>query len=113
VITASAAPAAPAPSSAPVRSQPARTPRPSPGDATIPTVRGSRPGPGDSVRTVHSPKPSPGDATIPTVALPHGVRAPRYKREVDEQRQRDQVAREAAEQARQQAERQRGPRQGA
>jgi hypothetical protein len=113
LITASAAPAAPAPSSAPVRSQPARTPRPSPGDATIPTVRSSRPGPGDSVRTVRSPRPSPGDATIPTVALPHGVWAPRHNREEDEQRQRVQVAREAAERARQQAERRRGPRQGA
>jgi hypothetical protein len=62
-------------------------------------------------RSVRSSRPSPGD-NVPTVepASPYGVRAPKYTQE-DEQRRRDQLAREAAEQARQQAERQRGPRQ--
>jgi hypothetical protein len=62
-------------------------------------------------RPVLTPRPSP-SANVPTVepAGPHGVRAPRYTPE-DEQRRRDQLAREAAEQARPQAERQRGLRQ--
>jgi hypothetical protein len=96
-VTASTAPVGPDPPPEPVRAQPVRSPRPSPGDA-IPTVRSSRPSPGDDVPTV---KP----------ARPDGVRAPRYTQE-DEQRRRDQLAREAADQARQQAERQRGPRDG-
>jgi conjugative relaxase-like TrwC/TraI family protein len=112
LITASTSPAAPDPSPEAVRTQPTRSPRPNPTDE-VPTVRSPRPGPGEKVPTVRISKPSPGDPTIPTVALPHGVRAPRRNRVEDEQRQRDQVAREAAEQARQQGERQRGPRQGA
>ena len=112
LVTASTAPAAPEPAPEPVRAQPVRSARPSPGDA-IPTVRSSRPGPGENIPTVRSRRPSPGD-NVPTVEPPgpHGVRVPRYTQE-DEQRRRDQVAREAAESARQQAERQRGPRQGA
>jgi hypothetical protein len=98
LVTATTAPAAPEPAPEPVRAQPVRSARPSPGDA-IPTVRSRRPSPGDNVPTVEPPGA-------------HGVRAPRYTQE-DEQRRRDQVAREAAEPARQQAERQRGPRQGA
>jgi conjugative relaxase-like TrwC/TraI family protein len=98
LVTASTAPAAPDPPAEPVRTHPARSPRPSPGDK-VPTVRSPRPSPGDNVPTVNLPRPP-------------GVRAPRYAQE-DEQRRRDQLARETAEQARQQVERQRGPRQGA
>jgi len=97
-VTASTAPAAPDPSPAPARTHPVPSSRPSPGDAAISTVRSSRPSPGDNV-----PINLPG---------PPGVRAPKYSQD-DEQRRRDQLAREPAEQARQQAERQRGPRQGA
>jgi hypothetical protein len=104
--------AAPDPSPEPLRAHPVRTPHRNQGDAAIPTVRSSRPSPGDNVPTIRSPRPSAGD-NVPTVALPHDVRAPRYNREEDEQRQRDQVARDAAEQARQQTQRQRGPREGA
>jgi conjugative relaxase-like TrwC/TraI family protein len=111
LITASTSPAAPDLSPEPVRTQPTRSPRPNPADK-VPTVRSPRLRPGDKVPTVRSPRPSVGD-DVPTVALPHGVRPPRYSREEDEQRQRDRVAREAADQARRQVERQRGPRQGA
>jgi hypothetical protein len=76
-------------------------------------VRSRRPSPGDDVPTVRSPRPSPGD-DVPTVEPPgpHGVRAPSFTDE-DEQRRREELAREAAEQARQQIEQQRGPREGA
>jgi hypothetical protein len=91
-------PAAPSPpASAAAKAQSVRSRRPSPGD-DIPIVRSSRPSPGDHVPTV---KPRG----------PQGVRAPRYTQEDEEQR-RDELAREAAEQARLHAERQRGPRQG-
>jgi hypothetical protein len=98
LVTASTAPAALDPSPAPARTHPVRSSRPSPGDNIL-AVPSSRPGPGDNVPTVNLPGPP-------------GVRAPRHTQE-DEQRRRDQLAREAAEHARQQAERQRGPRQGA
>jgi hypothetical protein len=91
-------PAAPSPpASAAARAQSIRSSRPSPGD-NVPTVRSSRPSPGDNVPTVEPPNP-------------HGVRAPRYTQE-DEQRRRGELVREAAEQDRLQAERQRGLREG-
>jgi hypothetical protein len=93
------------PASAAARAQSVRAARPNP----VPTVRSSRPSPGDNVPTVRSRRPSPGDS-VSTVTPPHGVQAPRYT-QGDEQRRRDQLAREAADQARQQAERQRRPRQ--
>jgi hypothetical protein len=112
-----AAPTAPDAAPEPVRARanaadPTAAPSPPASAAARPqSVRSSRPSPGDNVPTVRSSRPSPGD-NVPTVepASPHGVRAPKYTQE-DEQRRRDQLAREAAEQARQQAERQRGPRQ--
>jgi hypothetical protein len=84
------------PASEAARAQAVRSPRPSPGD-DIPTVRSPRPSPGDDVPTVEPPGP-------------HGVRAPSFTQE-DERRRREELGREAAEQARHQAERQRRPRQ--
>jgi hypothetical protein len=90
-------PAAPSPpASAAAQAQPVRSRRPSPGD-NVPTIRNSRPSPGDNVPTVEP-------------ASPHGVRAPKYT-QADEQRRRDQLAREASERAHQQSEHQRGPQQ--
>jgi cell filamentation protein len=78
------------PASAAARVRPIRSPRPSPG-ADVPTVRSSRPSPGDNVPTVRHEGPQ-------------GVRAPRSTPQ-----RPDEGAREAAEQARRQAERHRGP----
>jgi hypothetical protein len=56
-------------------------------------------------------RPRPQDAPIWQGDRPQGVRAPKPTDD-EEHRRRDQLTREAAEQARQQAERQRGPREG-
>jgi cell filamentation protein len=94
------------PAAAPQKSSP-----PASAAAGARPVHSSRPSPSADVPTVRSPRPSP-DGDVPTVEPPgpHGVRAPRHTQE-DEQRRRDQLAREAAEQARPESERQQGPRQ--
>jgi hypothetical protein len=117
LVEASAATSPPDAVPEPVRAHAANPPAaPSPpasAAAQVQSVRSRRPSPGDNVPTIRSSRPSPGD-NVPTVEPrgPQGVRAPKYT-QADEQRRRDQLAREASERAHQQAEHQRGPREGA